>query len=170
MLENLGTAEAALSETLVNVSEELANLAPKLGSWSIRECMEHVALAEEYLLNQVLSARHSNTPNANIVRESMILTVGLDRTRHFDAPQVVIPRNRFETLKGAFDHFSLSRARTNQFVQDSLEDPRAMLAEHPRFGTVNNYEMLLMMAVHPHRHVAQIREILETLSAITGPH
>ena len=164
ILQNLGSASGALAETLLRVTEELAGRTPKPGSWSIRECMEHVALVEEYLFHQISIATPSSSAMANVAREAMIVEVGMDRTRRFDAPEEVKPRNRFSTLKDAVEHFHLSRAKTIQFVEDCLDDPRTMLARHPRFGIVNNYEMLLMMAIHPHRHAAQIREIAETLS------
>jgi hypothetical protein len=92
---------------------------------------------------------------------------GLDRTMRVEAPEVVKPRNRFATVNAALDHFDVSRAKTIQFVKDYLDDPRSMLARHPHFGVVNNYEMLLMMAVHPHRHAAQVREIVEELKSRT---
>jgi hypothetical protein len=33
------------------------------------------------------------------------------------------------------------------------------MATHPLLGPANGYEILLLMAVHPHRHAKQIDEI-----------
>jgi hypothetical protein len=39
------------------------------------------------------------------------------------------------------------------------------MAHHPLLGPANCYEILLIIAIHPHRHVQQIREIHEVVSA-----
>jgi len=160
IIENLKSGPEALAEVLAGVSEETARRSPGTGRWSILECTEHVALAEEYLLAQLRGAKPSEAPMVNIAREEAILERGVNRKRRIEAPDSAKPRNRFSTLKQAHDHFLATRSETIQFVEDCLEDPRSMIAEHPILGTVNNYEMLLMMAVHPHRHAEQIREIL----------
>ena len=167
LIENLRSARGPLVEVLRDVTGEVENRVPQPGRWSIRECMEHVSLVEEYLLDQILKATKATNPMVNIAREAMILERGMDRTQRFDSPDVVKPRNRFASVSSALDHFHSVRERTIQFVENSLDDPRVMLAQHPRFGLLNNYELLLMMAVHPHRHVGQIREIVEALKSGT---
>jgi uncharacterized damage-inducible protein DinB len=162
VLAILQSGREVLAEVLSNVSEETARRSPGAGRWSILECMEHVALAEEYLLAQVCNAKRSDIPMVNIAREAAIAERGMNRTRRVEAPDSAKPRNRFATLKEAFDHFQATRSKTIQFVEDCLDDPRSMIAQHPILGTANNYEMLLIMAVHPHRHAGQIREILNT--------
>jgi uncharacterized damage-inducible protein DinB len=152
-----------LAEVLANVDEETARRRPGEGRWSVIECVEHIALAEEHMLDQLCSAKRSETPMVNIAREAAILERGASRKRRVEAPDSAKPRNRFATLKEAQDYFEATRRKTIQFVEDCLDDPRSMLAQHPILGTLNNYEMLLMMAVHPHRHVGQIREILSPL-------
>lgn len=160
IIENLKSGPDALAEVLAGVSEDTAKRSPGAGRWSILECMEHIALAEEYMLAQACNAKRSETPVVNIAREEAILERGVNRKRRIEAPDSARPRNRFATLKQAHEHFLATRSKALQFVEDCLDDPRSMIAHHPILGTVNNYEMLLMMAVHPHRHAEQIREIL----------
>lgn len=162
ILANLRSGRDALLEALANLGEDAARRSPAPGRWSVLECVEHVAVAEEYLYTQIANAKRSDTPVINIAREAAIVNRGLDRSRRLEAPTVSKPGNRFTTLRGALDHFQSVRQKTIQFVEECLDDPRAMIAHHPLLGPVNNYEMLLIMAVHPHRHAEQIREILAT--------
>jgi len=162
ILSNLRSGSAVLAEVLANVSEDAARRSPGTGRWSVLECVEHVALAEEYLFNQISNAKRSEVPMINIAREAAILERGANRKRRVESPAEARPRNRFATLEEAFAHFQSTRSKTIQFVENCLDDPRSMLAHHPLIGTVNNYEMLLMMALHPHRHADQIREVFST--------
>jgi hypothetical protein len=50
-----------------------------------------------------------------------------------------------------------------QFAETCQEDLRCKITSHPIIGKVNCYEMLLMIAVHPHRHAKQIEEIKAAL-------
>jgi uncharacterized damage-inducible protein DinB len=163
VLANLKSGPKALLEVLANVTDEVAKRSPGQGRWSVLECVEHVATAEEYLLHQISTAKRSEIPQVNIAREAAIVRRGTDRTRRIRAPEVARPRNRFSTLKDALRHFQETREKTIQFVENCLDDPRAMIAHHPLIGPANNYEILLIMAVHPHRHAEQIREILSAV-------
>jgi hypothetical protein len=68
-------------------------------------------------------------------------------------------------VTGALEAFLASRQRTVEFVESCQEDLRAKLTTHPIIGPVNCYEMLLMIAVHPHRHAQQIAELRAGLAA-----
>jgi hypothetical protein len=99
------------------------------------------------------------------LRENNILKRGADRTRTFEAPEVARPTGRFPTLSEALKTFASSRDRTIAYVQSLQEDPRMRTAHHPLIGDVNCYETLLIMAIHPHRHVQQIQEIRAALDS-----
>jgi len=163
MLANLESGRQALIEAVSGVTEDVALRRPGPGKWSVLECVEHLAVAEAYLLAQVEGATRSEAPVVNAAREKAIVQRGLDRTKRVEAPDAAKPTGRFSTLKDARDHFDATRARTLKFVENCGEDLRARLAHHPLIGTVNCYENLLIMAVHPHRHTKQIQEILETV-------
>lgn len=164
MLASLETGQQAVIGVLSGVTEDVARRSPGPGRWSVLECMEHLAVAEAYLLAQVEGAARSETPVVNLAREKAIVERGRDRTKRIEAPDAAKPTGRFATLKEAADHFGASRARTLKFVESCEGDLRARLAHHPLIGTVNCYENLLIMAAHPLRHTQQIREILDVVN------
>ena len=165
LLESLASGRAALLAALAELPEETAAKPPAPGRWSVSQCVEHLVLVEDYLFHQVATSTPSETPVGSRLRENNILNRGADRTRTFQAPEAARPTGRFLTLGEALGAFVASRDQTIRYVHALNEDPRLRTAHHPLIGPVSAYETLLIMAVHPHRHVQQIRETREAVAA-----
>jgi hypothetical protein len=163
ILGHLENGRKALLDALSGVTEELAARKPAPGKWSVLECVEHLAITEEYLLSQIAASRDSDGAAANRDREALILSRGADRTIPRQAPEMARPAGRFPTLRDALRHFLAARERTVQLVENCGGDLRSRLTSHPVIGTVNCYENLLLMAMHPQRHAKQIEEIKTAL-------
>ena len=163
LMESLEAGRAVFLDALAGVTEDLASQDAGPGRWSILQCVEHVAVAEEYLLGEIATASPSDKPLLNEKREAAILERGPDRSRRVEAPDVAKPTGRFLTLSEALQQFLSARQNTIRFLEDSNQNLRSLLTRHPVIGTVNCYENLLMMAVHPQRHAKQIDEIREVL-------
>jgi uncharacterized damage-inducible protein DinB len=164
ILATLTKGSTVLLDSLHGVTDELATYVPGPGKWSILQCVEHVAISEEYLFSLLTTSKRAETPLINEQRETVILTRGADRAIRREAPDGAQPTGRFSTLSDAVQHFIASRERTIQFVNSNQEDLRSRTALHPLMGTVNCYELLLLMAVHPVRHAKQIEEIKATVA------
>ena len=162
LLESLETGRDALLASVADLAEVAAAKSPAPGRWSVLECVEHLALVEDYLFAQIAASTPSETPVGSRLRENNILKRCGDRTRRIEAPDVARPTGRFPTLAAALGSFASSRERTIAYVQGLQEDPRLRKAHHPLIGDVNCYETLLIMAIHPHRHVQQIQEAVAT--------
>jgi hypothetical protein len=165
LLESLESGRAALLAALADWPEGLAAQAPAAGRWSALECMEHVALVENNLFGRIAASERSETPVGSRALERRILQRGTDRTRPLEAPELARPSGRYTTLAAAQSAFVSSRTQTIRYVSACQEDLRARTADHPLLGPVNCYEMLLIMAIHPQRHVGQIEEIRAALAA-----
>ena len=156
--ELLDQGSRALLDSLDGLDDAAAALRPGEGRWSVLECVEHVAVAEELLLSRLIAAIPAQ-PSRNEVRERAILERGADRTRRALAPEATRPIGRFSTLAEALSHFQEARQRTRRFLRECPADLRALTAVHPIIGPVNGYELVLILSQHPVRHAAQIREI-----------
>jgi hypothetical protein len=163
MMANLVSGREALLQALQGVTDDLSARRPGPGRWSVLECVEHVAIAEEYMLGQAVSSKPANRPMVNTARENAIRKRGTDRSNRIEAPDVALPRGRFSRLEDARDHFVSTRSRTIEFVEGCRDKLRERIASHPLIGEVNCYELLLIMASHPHRHARQIHETVQTL-------
>ena len=159
IIDNLQAGRQTLMHALHGITEEDAHRKPNAGSWSVLECMEHIAIAEEYMFGLITSASMIEHPLVNKGREALIRKRGSDRSRKVEAPDIAKPGGRFCSLNDATQHFLASRRRTVEFVETCNTDLRAMLTTHPVAGQVNCYEMLLIISAHPIRHAGQIVEL-----------
>ena len=168
ILDALKTGRDALREALAGVDDPLAARKPGGGGWSILECVEHLAAAEQSLASRLSSATESHCSQANPTREARIAAVGADRSRPIEAPERARPGGRFGSLSEALAAFDGARNKTVQFVEGFNGDPRFWVTHHPLMAEpVNCYEMLLMISLHPVRHAKQISEIRAALISPT---
>jgi uncharacterized damage-inducible protein DinB len=165
ILAELEKGRRGLLDALRGVTEEAAACRPGPRRWSVRECVEHVAAAEDYLLGRIAASHAVAAPVVDQRLEALIPVRGADRSLRMEAPEVVKPAGRYATLEAATQGFLAGRERTIRFVEQCGEDLRARLTTHPLLGTVNCWETLLMMAAHPGRHAGQIREALLAIEA-----
>ena len=163
LLESLETGRDELLAALDGLTEDQAARVPQPGRWSVRDCTEHLLLVENYLFRQIATSQPAETPAGSRAREARILERGADRTKRLEAPEVARPTGRFPTLSEALNAFVASRDETIHYVRGLTEDPRLRTAHHPLIGPVSCYETLLIMTIHPHRHVQQIREIRNSI-------
>jgi uncharacterized damage-inducible protein DinB len=164
MLSSLTNGLSALVSALQGVSPESSVAIPAPGKWSILQCVEHVALSEDFLFSRILAAEQTEAPLLNAEREARIAARGTDRTKPAEAPEPVRPRGVFATVDEALQHLLASRERTLQFVREhARDDLRCWIASVPPFGTLNCQEVLMLMAAHLFRHTMQMQEIEQSL-------
>ena len=163
LLSELVSGEAVLRHALVGVDPRDVARRPASDRWSILECVEHVAIAEAYLYGQLEAAEPAATPIVHPGRERRIRQRGADRSVRVPAPKVAEPTGRYTTVDDALAAFIACRAQTTAYASERTNDLRTLVTTHPIIGLVNLYEMLLLMAVHPRRHAAQIDEIKQSL-------
>ncbi len=165
-MQHLKSGRDALGDALAGVDDGLASRKPSPDRWSILECVEHLAVAERFLLSRMTTASRSDRSHENRARETMILDRGADRARPLEAPEAGKPTGRFPSLSDALSAFDSVRAQTIKYVESFTDDPRFWLTDHPLIpDPVNCYEMLLILSVHPARHAKQILEIRSALAS-----
>ncbi len=166
ILALLDESSKALEGATAGLSEEEAARCPTSGGWTIREIIEHVATGEEQMFVAVTQGfRELPEARQDAENEKKILDAAVDRSRKFTSPEVSRPRGRFVSLADALEHFRACRARTVQYVRECPDDQRRRTVKHPLAGVVTGYEYLLILARHPARHAAQIRELRSAVGA-----
>jgi uncharacterized damage-inducible protein DinB len=141
------------------IPEGHANARPAAGRWSVLECVEHIAAVEERLLGRLSGAERMETVRADAGREAKLAAMVTDRSVRAQAPDPVAPKGRFTSVAEALDQFNAARTRTVRFAEERGGELYQLAAEHPRFGSLNGMEMLVIIAGHARRHAEQIREI-----------
>lgn len=138
-----------------------SNIAQRPGAdrWSVLEIAEHVATVENRLMGVIRDAPEVDSPlPIDQARERTFLVAMANREERFNAPDIVQPTGKFQTLEEAIKAFEAARASTIEYVM-SCPSLRSKTATHRRFGAVSCYEMALIMSSHATRHAAQVAEV-----------
>lgn len=162
IVQALEASRFQLNTAAAGVSQQ-GDTSPEAGRWSALGCVEHVAATEERLLGFLDKAEKLDAPRVDKQKESDLTARVSSRAKRVQAPEIVHPAGRHPDLAHALDHFNVVRARTIRFAEERQADLYHLTVEHPRFGTVNGMELLLVIAGHARRHAEQIVEVKEAL-------
>jgi len=144
------------------LTEAQWNFKPAPDKWSIAECMEHIAAAEDFIRGQVEQniLKAPAAPDRDIAKiDAGILANVPDRTNKVQAPEPLKPTNRFGSPEAAIKHFVESRAKTEEFLK-TTPDLRGHAVDSPGGnGKWDAYEFILLIGAHSERHTKQIEEV-----------
>jgi hypothetical protein len=147
------------------IPDARAGAQPGSGRWSVKDCVEHVTVAEERFLTLLSNAMPAGELRIDGSREVALGLAIADRSTRAVAPDVVRPADRYATLADALAGFHQARSRTVELAKARYADLYSLDLEHRRFGPVNGIELMVIIAGHARRHAAQIREALSDLAA-----
>lgn len=148
-----------LHNALAGVTEEEAERKPDPLQWSIRDCVEHLALAERGMLHRIVSAEPGEPlPNGPERKFRIAASLG-DRSNRLEAPRHVQPTGRFGTLAQSLEQFDAARREAILFAQERGHEVAARTVQHPLFGSITGAEMMIVMAGHARRHAEQIHQL-----------
>jgi len=131
--------------------------------WSIAQCVEHIALAEAALT--MAYQQGLNTPADPSKKDSVkytdqqIIHFLTDRSRKFQAPEMLKPVGTFGSFQTSLDSFVARRNRNIEFVKTTQADLRDHFVTFPGVGVVDDYQVILFMVSHSKRHTLQLEEV-----------
>jgi hypothetical protein len=137
------------------------NFKPAPDRWSIAECMEHIAAAEDYIRgwDETGVMKGPATPGRDVAKiDAAIMENVPERKTKVQAPDEIKPTNRYGSPQGSIDHFVESRAKTEEFLKDT-PGLRDHTADSPAGTKWDAYEFVLLIAAHSERHTNQIKEV-----------
>jgi hypothetical protein len=161
-LAYLESTKKGVLEATKGLSEAQWNFKPAPDKWSVAECVEHIAAAEDLIrgmdADKVMKAPPA--PGRDITKiDAGIMAMIPDRSQKAQAPDELKPTNRFGSPEGSLKHFVESRTTTENFLKDT-PDLRAHAVDSPLGGPkLDAYEWVLFVAAHSQRHTKQIEEV-----------
>src|SRR5581483_105815 len=154
------TRDGVVSATK-GLSDAQMKFKPAPDRWSVAETLEHIALAEDFLLQNtsqnVMKAPAGPADRDTAKIDAMVLAMIPDRSHKAQAPKELVPTGRW-TPAETLDHFLNSRAKTIAFLQ-STPDLRQHVVDSPIGQKLDAYEWLLFISAHSERHTKQILEV-----------
>ncbi len=160
-LQYLESTKKNVMETTKGLSEAQWNFKPAPDRWSVAQVMEHIAAAEDFL-RDVTKDKVMTSPAGESGRDvkktdEAVLAMVPDRTHKAQAPEPLVPSNRFGSPDGSLKHFVESRSATEDFLK-STAGLRDHVMDSP-LGKLDGYEFVLFIAAHSERHTKQINEV-----------
>src|SRR6266403_878813 len=160
-LQYLETTKKNVLEATKGLSEAQWNFKAAPDRWSVAQVMEHIAASEDFirgmLKEKVMMAPAGEAGRDMKKTDDAVLAMVPDRTNKVQAPEPLLPTNRFGTPEGSIKHFVESRETTENFLK-SAAGLRDHVTDSP-MGKLDGYEFVLLIAAHSERHTKQINEV-----------
>jgi DinB superfamily len=150
-------------KSIAGLSEKQWTFKPAPDRWSVAEVSEHITISEITLFGLV--QKTMQTPATPERREQvkgkdeMILQRVPDRSHKAQAPEFLKPTDRWPTEADLTKAFEQARAANINYIRTTNDDLRDHFFDHPVFGTLDDYQWLLLIAAHSARHTQQIEEV-----------
>jgi hypothetical protein len=160
-VEYLEQTKKGVIEATKGLSPAQWNFKPAPDRWSVAECMEHIAAAEDWIRGMIVEKVMVSpaVPGRDVIKIDEAIIAGVpDRSVKRQAPEPLVPTNRFGSPQNSLDHFLESRAKTEEFVKTTA-GLRDHAADSPAGTKWDAYEFVLLIAAHSERHTKQINEV-----------
>ena len=160
-LQYLETTKKNVLEATKGLSEAQWNFKAAPDRWSVAQVMEHIAASEDFirgmLKEKVMMAPAGEAGRDMKKTDDAVLAMVPDRTTKAQAPEPLVPTNRFGSPESSIKHFVDSRAATEDFLKTTT-GLRDHVTDSP-MGKLDGYEFVLLIAAHSERHTKQINEV-----------
>ena len=160
-LQYLETTKKNVQEATKGLSEAQWNFKPGPDRWSVAQVMEHIAAAEDFLRGMIEQnvMKAPAEPGRDLKKtDDAVIAMVPDRTHKVQAPEPLVPTNRFGSPDGSMKHFLESRATTEQYLKTTA-GLRDHAVDSPIGMKLDGYEFILVIAAHSERHTKQILEV-----------
>lgn len=164
-IQVLENAREELLEATNDLSPEQLTFKPDENSWSIADCVEHLAISEGMMTSMV--EKSLETPADPTKRSEVAMTdkelyaMITNRSQKIKTSEPFEPSGKYGSFKETVKAYKTGRTETLSWLRKSKDDLRNHYTSLP-FGTIDAYQILLFNAGHNMRHIAQIREIMES--------
>ncbi|ETN97022.1 DinB family protein [Zhouia amylolytica] len=161
-IKHLNESKAELLKAIKGLSEEQLNFKPSENSWSIANCVEHLALSENNIMGAVKKSLEEkpSTESLNELKTSdkELIDMITDRSSKVKTSKPFEPTNSFGSYEETLKAFKDRRKNNITFVKKDKINLRNYVMDLP-FGKIDAFQGILFMSGHTSRHVKQINEI-----------
>jgi hypothetical protein len=146
------------------LSDAQLDFKPSPGDWNIRDYFYHQTLTEKGFWNILeTTMKEPVKPGKralSIYSDEELVKMIADRNEAIKTPASFHPANAgWKSVIEAKSAFKTSRLRYLKYIKTTTEDLRNRFIDLPT-GTIDCYQLLLLMAAYSDRHERQIKEII----------
>jgi uncharacterized damage-inducible protein DinB len=162
-IDYMNETKERLIKDVQGLTEEQLNFKATPTSWSVAECLEHIAFSEGALFGvlQGTLKEAANPSRRSEVKMTDEQVKGMisSRERKVKTQEMFEPKKQFGSAEGSLKEFVAKRNSNMEFAKTTQEDLRNHYAVMP-FATFDSYQMLLFITGHSARHTSQIEEVM----------
>lgn len=167
LIKTLQASLKGLENAIAGLDEYKFYKKPSPQSWSIAECLEHLALAERkfptIVQEQIRLGPKPELRSKVKIKDDAIRPRMTSRKWKARSPEVFRPSGQFNTANEAMQAIRSQRAATLKYAEISIDAWRYHYWRHPLTGSIDLYQTLLLMSAHMERHTEQIMRIRAAL-------
>ncbi len=164
-LNHLKKTQNELTSLVNRLSDSQVNFKPDENTWSIAECLEHIAISEKNLIGMIQNGLQGESDPSKrsevAMSDEQIIGLITSREQKVKTRKEFEPTNSFGGFQGTVKAFKERRKSNMKFVKSTDEDLRNHYLQFP-FGLIDTYQGILFMSGHTQRHTDQIKEIMES--------
>jgi hypothetical protein len=160
-MQYLESTKKGVLDATKGLSDAQWNFKAAPDRWSIAQVTEHIAAAEDFIrqmdAEKVMMA--PAVPGRDVKKtDDAVIAMVPDRSQKAQAPEPLVPTNRFGSPDGSVKHFVESRAKTEDFLK-TTPGLRDHAVDSPMGSKLDGYQFVLLIAAHSERHTKQILEV-----------
>jgi len=160
----LQETEATLMKTVKGLTPEQLNFKADTSSWSIAECVEHIAISENNIFGYAqLGLKEPADPSRRSevkMKDDDVVKMIADRTNKVKTSEPFKPTGKFGSFDATLSEFKTKRDGNIAYIKSTSDDLRNHYNDFP-FGKLDTFQTILFMAAHSKRHTAQIEEVMK---------
>jgi DinB superfamily len=160
-IQYLESTKKGVLDATRGLSDAQWNFKPGPDRWSIAQVMEHIAAAEDFIRGMVVEKvmLAPAVPDRDVKKiDDGIVAMVPDRSQKRQAPEPIVPTNRYGSPEASLKHFIESRSKTEDFLRTTT-GLRDHAVDGPIGAKMDAYEFVLLIAAHSERHTKQILEV-----------
>lgn len=155
-------SQTALMASIQGLNQKQLNYKSSPDSWSIAECVEHLAISEtkfSLLLQGAVKTPADTAKRSEVtMTDEKLLGSITDRSTKVKTSEPFEPSGKFGSHKETLNAFMLKRNEHLDYVKSTTDDLRNHYGKLP-FATIDGAQVLLFMSGHTERHTAQINNV-----------
>jgi hypothetical protein len=152
-----------LLKKVKGLSPEQLNFKPDANTWSVAECVEHIAISENNIFGFAQMglkepADPSKRSEVKMTDDAVVKMIS-DRSTKVKTQEAFVPTGKFGTFDATLTEFNTKRDNSINYIKTTSDDLRNHFNDFP-FGKIDTYQTVLFMAGHSRRHTDQITEVM----------
>jgi DinB superfamily len=164
-IDYLNQTSSRLLNDVKGLSAAQLNFLANDSSWSVGQCVEHIALSEdlikEWMHGAFLQPATPERKSEEKYTPETLIAIVTDRSQNrAKTGGPWLPEGNFPNTAAAIQAFVSRRDSTIAYLTSTQDDLKTHFIEHPQWGTLDLYQGFIMLSAHCARHTLQLEEVM----------